>query len=312
MTPRFRGVFIYSLSNTVSPTSLPNLDMHIVPRRSVLYMPASNARALDKARSLSADCIIMDLEDAVAPTMKTEARRQAIEAVQAAGYGGREVAIRINAVDTEWFEDDLAAVIASGAHAIVLPKVEDAETVQHVADRLPEGMALWAMIETPRGVANVEGIATAHSRLQVLVMGTSDLAKELRIPHSPDRLGFLYSLSRCVAAARIAGVDIIDGVHLDIIDREGFLAVCKQGRALGFDGKSLIHPDQIEMANSVFAPDPAEVNRAKCIVAVWQEANAAGKGVAVLDGKLVENLHAAEAERVLLLTKAIEERISFS
>jgi citrate lyase subunit beta/citryl-CoA lyase len=272
-------------------------------------MPASNARALDKGRSLPADCIIMDLEDAVAPAMKIDARRQAIEAVQADGYGVREVAIRINAADTEWFEDDLAAVIASDAHAVVLPKVEDAETVQHVADRLPEGMALWAMIETPRGVANVEAIALSHSRLQVLVMGTSDLAKELRIPHRADRLGFLYSLSRCVGAARIAGLDVIDGVHLDIADKEGFSAICEQGRALGFDGKSLIHPDQIEVANRIFAPDTVEIEQAQKIVQAWDEAEAAGKGVAVLNGKLVENLHAAEAERILLLAQAIAERI---
>lgn len=283
--------------------------MHIIPRRSVLYMPANNARALDKARSLPADCIIMDLEDAVAPALKSEARQQAIAAVQADGYGLREVAIRINAVGTEWFEDDLAAVIDSDAHAIVVPKVEDAETVQHVADRLPEGMALWAMIETPRGVANVEAIAMSHSRLQVLVMGTSDLAKELRIPHHPDRLGFLYSLSRCVGAARIVGVDIIDGVHLDIADVEGFAAVCEQGKALGFDGKSLIHPGQIEVANRVFAPDVPQVEHASRVVEAWREAEAAGKGIVVLDGKLVENLHAAESERVLMLAQAIAERM---
>lgn len=286
--------------------------MHIIPRRSVLYMPASNSRALDKARSLPADCIIMDLEDAVAPAMKVDARRKAIEAVQADGYGLREVAIRINAAGTEWFEDDLAAVISSDAHAIVVPKVEDAETVQHVADRLPEGMGLWAMIETPRGVANVEAIAMAHSRLQVLVMGTSDLAKELRTPHRPDRLGFLYSLSRCVVAARIAGVDIIDGVHLDIADTEGFAAVCEQGRALGFDGKSLIHPGQIDIANGVFGPGIDETVYAERIVSAWQEAETAGKGVVVVDGKLVENLHIAEAERILLLSQAIAERSSLA
>jgi citrate lyase subunit beta/citryl-CoA lyase len=282
--------------------------MHIIPRRSVLYMPASNPRALEKAKILPADCIIMDLEDAVAPTMKAEARMLAVQAVQADGYGEREVAIRINAVGTEWFEEDLAAVIASDAHALVLPKVEDPESVQHVADRLPEGMALWAMIETPRGVANVEAIALAHSRLQVLVMGTSDLAKELRIPHHPDRLGFLYSLSRCVGAARIAGLDIIDGVHLNISDAEGFLAVCEQGKALGFDGKSLIHPDQISLANSIFAPDTKDIADAEAVFQAWHEAEAAGKGVAMLNGKLVENLHAEEAQRILMLARAIKER----
>lgn len=279
--------------------------MTIHPRRSVLYMPASNARALDKARSLPADCIIIDLEDAVAPAMKPEARQQAIAAVQAGGYGDREVAVRINAFGTPWFEDDLAAVVGTTACAVVLPKVEDAVTVQHVADQLPEGMALWAMIETPCGVANADEIALAHSRLQVLVMGTSDLAKELRVPHTADRLGFLYSLGRCVVAARMAGIDIIDGVHLEIADSSGFTAACEQGRKLGFDGKSLIHPDQIEAANRIFAPAPAEVKRARQVIAAWREATAAGHGVAVLDGKLVENLHAAEAERVLALAAAI-------
>lgn len=279
--------------------------MSIVPRRSVLYMPASNARALEKARSLPADCIIMDLEDAVAPAMKASAREQAVEAAAAGGFGQREVAIRINGVGTPWFEQDLAAVIRAPVHAVVVPKVEDAVTVQHVADQLPEGMALWAMIETPRGVANADEIALAHTRLQVLVMGTSDLAKELRVPHRPDRLGFLYSLSRCVVAARMAGIDVIDGVYLDIADSAGFSASCEQGQALGFDGKSLIHPGQIGEANRVFAPSADEVERAGRIRQAWQEAVTAGNGVAVLDGKLVENLHAEEAERVLALSAAI-------
>ncbi len=279
--------------------------MSIVPRRSVLYMPASNARALEKARSLPADCIIMDLEDAVAPAMKASAREQAVEAAAAGGFGQREVAIRINGVGTPWFEQDLAAVIRAPVHAVVVPKVEDAVTVQHVADQLPEGMALWAMIETPRGVANADEIALAHTRLQVLVMGTSDLAKELRVPHRPDRLGFLYSLSRCVVAARMAGIDVIDGVYLDIADTAGFSASCEQGRALGFDGKSLIHPGQIGEANRVFAPSADDVERAGRIRQAWQEAVTAGNGVAVLDGKLVENLHAEEAERVLALSAAI-------
>ncbi len=281
--------------------------MMITPRRSVLYMPANNARALEKARNLPADCIIMDLEDAVAPVMKTLARQQAVDAVAAGGYGKRDVAIRINALGTPWYADDLAAVMQTSVHAVVLPKVEDAVTVQHVADRLPEGMALWAMIETPRGVANAEEIALAHSRLEVLIMGTSDLAKELRVPHTPDRLGFLYSLGRCVVAARMAGIDIIDGVYLDIADAAGFAAICDQGKVLGFDGKSLIHPGQIEIANRVFAPTMVEVEQARRIVAAWNEAEASGQGVAVLDGRLVENLHATEAERILVLAAAIDE-----
>ena len=279
--------------------------MSIVPRRSVLYMPASNSRALEKARSLPADCIIIDLEDAVAPDAKVSARQQAVAAVQLGGFGHREVAIRINGEGSPWFEEDLRAVVTCPVSAVVLPKVESPETVQHVADQLPDGIAVWAMIETPRGVAHVETIAQAHARLQVLVMGTSDLAKELRIPHRADRQGFLYSLSRCVVAARMAGLDVIDGVHLDLADEEGFAAVCRQGRELGFDGKSLIHPNQITVANSTFAPSEAEVLHASRVLAAWDEACKRGSGLAVLDGKLVENLHAAEAGRILQLHQAI-------
>lgn len=280
----------------------------IQPRRSVLYMPASNARAIEKAKTLPADCIILDLEDAVAPAMKASAREQAIAAVQAGGFGARELAIRINAKDTAWFQADLAAACLSGVHAVVLPKVESEETVQQVADQLPQGMQVWAMIETPRGVQQVDNIALAHSRLSALVMGTSDLAKELRVPHRVDRLGFLYALSRTVNAARVAGIDVIDGVCLDLEDATAFLASCEHGRALGFDGKSLIHPKQIETANDVFAPSAETVLQAQRIVACWQAAVAAGQGVAVLDGKLVENLHAEEAERTLTLTSAIASR----
>lgn len=278
------------------------------PRRSALYMPASNARAIEKARQLPADCVILDLEDAVAPAQKPEARSLAVAAVQAGGFGGCEVAIRINGVGTPWFEEDLDAVLASGAQALVLPKVESAQSVQHVADQLPQGMDLWAMIETPLGVMHVEQIALAHSRLAVLVMGTSDLAKELRVPHRADRLGFLYSLSRCVVAARAAGVDILDGVYLDLADAEGFAAVCEQGRALGFDGKSLIHPGQLEVANRVFAPSAETLAHASRLLAAWEAAEAAGQGIVVLDGKLVENLHADEARRCLALGEAIARR----
>lgn len=277
----------------------------IRPRRSVLYMPANNSRALEKSRQLPADCIIIDLEDAVAPAAKAVARLQAMEAVRTGGFGSRELAVRINPEGSSWFADDLAAVAGSGVDAVVLPKVESAETVQHVADQLPEGMAVWAMIETPRGVMRVDEIARAHTRLQVLVMGTSDLAKELRVPHRADRLGFLYALSRCVVAARGAGIDVIDGVYLDLADNEGFAAICEQGKALGFDGKSLIHPGQLEQANRVFAPSKEDIDKSRRILDVWQAAEAAGAGVAVLDGRLVENLHADEARRLLALAAAI-------
>jgi citrate lyase subunit beta/citryl-CoA lyase len=268
-------------------------------------MPASNARAINKARTLPVDCVILDLEDAVAPSMKEAARVTALQAIAEGGFGDRELALRINPEGSPWFEADLEAAIASGVHAVVLPKVESAETVQHVADMLPDGMAVWAMIETPRGVQQVDVIAAAHARLAVLVMGTSDLAKEMRVPHRADRLGFLYALSRVVTAARVAGLDVIDGVYLNLQDTEGFEAICEQGRALGFDGKSLIHPDQIAVANRVFAPDAEAVNQAQRLLACWLEAEKAGEGVAVLDGKLVENLHAAEAERILALAEAI-------
>jgi citrate lyase subunit beta/citryl-CoA lyase len=279
--------------------------MSIVPRRSVLYMPANNVRALEKARSLPADCIVIDLEDAVAPSAKVDARQQAIAAIQAGGFGKREVVVRINAVGTPWFEDDLAAMITHEVAIVALPKVEDANTVVTVASRLPVTSQLWAMIETPRGVTNVEAIAAAHRRLGVLVMGTSDLAKELRVPHTPERLGLLYALERCVCAARLAGLDIIDGVHLNFKDLVEFEMLCQQGRHLGFDGKSLIHPSQIEAANRTFAPSADEVERAGRIVTAWRAVESAGLGVAVLDGKLIENLHAAEAERILLLADAI-------
>jgi len=271
-------------------------------------MPGSNARALEKARSLAADCLIFDLEDAVAPSEKINAREQVCAAVMAGGYGQREVCIRINALDSTWGREDLAAVLKTSASAVVLPKVESAEQVLAVAQSIPAAslLAIWAMIETPRGVQNVEGIALAHTRLNVLVMGTSDLAKELRVPHTADRLGFLYALSRCVLAARAAGIEIIDGVQLDLEDEAALQVACEQGKALGFDGKSLIHPKQIAVANQVFLPSAAAIENARQIIAAWKSAMQQGSGVVVVNGRLVENLHVAEAERIL----AVAENIS--
>lgn len=281
--------------------------MPIVPRRSVLYMPASNSRALEKAKTLNADCLIFDLEDAVAPAEKMIARQQACAAVDTAGYGRREVCIRINALNSAWGDADLAAVINTTAAAVVLPKVESAAEVQAVAQQIPAAskLAIWAMIETPRGVQQVEAIAAAHPRLRVLVMGTSDLAKDLRVPHRADRLGFLYSLSRCVLAARAAAIEIIDGVQLELDDEVALRTSCEQGRALGFDGKSLIHPKQIAIANEVFSPSAAAVEQAKKIITAWEAAEKAGSGVTVVDGKLVENLHVMEAKRILAVAEAI-------
>lgn len=285
--------------------------MSIRPRRSVLYMPGSNQRALEKAQTLPADVLILDLEDAVAPAQKAQARANVVAAVDSGLYGRRELVIRINGLATEWGEQDLQAVASSRAAGVCLPKVESAQQVQIVAQSLERygaaDMAIWAMMETPPGILNAAAIAAAHPRLTALVMGTSDLAKELRVPHTPDRLGFIASLSACVLAARAAGLDVLDGVHLDINDADGFRAVCEQGRALGFDGKTLIHPNQIADANAVFGPDAVSVERARRILEVWEAALHAGQGVALLDGKLVENLHAAEARRVLAIAEAIAE-----
>lgn len=270
-------------------------------------MPGSNERALEKARSLNADCLIFDLEDAVAPAEKMVARQRVCAAVNAAAYGHREVCIRINTLDSPWGKEDLTAVVNTSAAAVVLPKVESAEQVIAVANQIPDkhALAIWAMIETPRGVQNVERIAEAHPRLHVLVMGTSDLAKELRIPHSADRLGFLYALSRCVLAARAASIDIIDGVQLDLEDERALRVACEQGRHLGFDGKSLIHPKQIAVTNEIFSPSAAAIENAKQIISAWETAEKQGSGVAVVNGKLVENLHAAEAKRILAVANAV-------
>lgn len=287
--------------------------MQIRPRRSVLYMPGSNQRAMEKAKGLAADCLVLDLEDAVAPAQKVPARKLVVDAIAGGGYGSRELAIRINALDTEWGEDDLLAVAGSRAHAICLPKVESAAQVLAVANvldnlRVPAEMAIWAMLETPRGILQACAIAGAHPRLNVLVMGTSDLAKDLRVPHTPDRLGLLAALGASVLAARAYGLDILDGVHLDIVDTEGFRAICEQGRKLGFDGKTLIHPSQIEAANTVFGLSEAAIENAQRVLGVWDEAQREGRGVALLDGKLVENLHADDARRVLAIAAVIAEK----
>lgn len=282
--------------------------MTLRPRRSVLYMPGSNARALEKARTLDADSLVLDLEDAVAPDQKEAAREQVLAAVTAGGYGHREMVVRVNAFDTRWGRDDIVAFAGAPIAALCLPKVESAEEVNAVVQLLKQEkstLKLWLMAETPRGILNIDEICGAHERVEVIIMGTSDLAKELRVPHTPDRLGLQTSLQLCVLAARAHGLDILDGVYLDIKDDAGFAVACDQGVALGFDGKTLIHPSQIERANMAFAPAPDVVDRARRILDAWREAEAEGKAVAVVDGKLVENLHVAEAERHLAIYEAI-------
>jgi len=280
------------------------------PRRSVLYMPGSNARALEKARGLAADGLILDLEDAVAPDAKDEARRLVMAALAAGGYGQRELLVRVNGLATPWFHADVAAAAASGADAILIPKVESADAVRQVAAIMdaagaPAKMAIWCMMETPRGILAAEAIAQASPRLGGFVIGTSDLAKDLHAAHTPLRLPMLTALSLCVLAARAFGLAVVDGVHLDLDDAGGFEAACRQGLELGFDGKTLIHPKTIEAANRVFAPSEVELAWSRRIIAAHSEAALQGKGVVVVDGKLVENLHVESAKRVVALAEQI-------
>lgn len=283
------------------------------PRRSVLYVPGSNARAIAKARTLPADGLILDLEDSVAPSAKEGARRAVLDALRAGGFAPREVAVRVNAGATPWGADDLASAARSGADAVLLPKVESAEEVRAAERALdaagaPPALALWCTIETPRGVLDAPAIAAASARLGCLVMGTSDLVKDLRARHTPGRSEVLVALGTVLLAARANGLAALDGVHLDIADDAGFEAACRQGRDLGFDGKTLIHPRTIEVANAVFAPTEAEIAEARRIIGAHGEALAAGKGVVVVDGKLVEALHVEEARRLVALADAIAAR----
>ncbi len=282
------------------------------PRRSVLYMPGSNPRALEKARTLAADGLIFDLEDAVAPDAKETARAQVCEALQAGGYGKREILLRVNGLNTPWGYQDVVAAATSGADAILLPKVESADTVRQVeaimdAAGAPASQAIWCMMETPRGMLHAEEIAGATPRLGGFVMGTSDLAKDLHCAHTPMRLPMITSLGLCLLAARAYGLAILDGVYLDLNDDEGFAAHCQQGLEMGFDGKTLIHPKTIDVANRTFAPSEKEVEWSRKIIAAHAEAAAAGKGVVVVDGKLIENLHVVNAQRLVGLADQIAD-----
>lgn len=281
------------------------------PRRSMLYMPGSNARALEKGRGLPADALILDLEDAVAPDAKELARQQIAEAVKAGGYGQRELIVRINPLDSPWGHEDLAAISTCGADAILLPKVESAAMVhdlemQMVGAGAPGGMSIMCMMETPLGMLHAEEIAAASKRLSCLVMGTSDLVKDLQASHTDARLPVLTSMGLCLLAARAFGLAIVDGVHLNLADDAGFAEACIQGKELGFDGKTLIHPKTIAKVNEIFAPSAEEVEFSHRIIQAHAEATAAGKGVVVIDGKLIENLHVESAKRLVALAQAIE------
>jgi citrate lyase subunit beta/citryl-CoA lyase len=282
------------------------------PRRSVLYMPGANTRALEKARTLPADALIFDLEDAVAPDAKETARGNVVAAARSRAYGRREIVIRCNGLSTPWGRQDVAAIATSGADAILVPKVESAGDVANIVSLLdtagaPPSMAVWAMMETPMGVLRAGEIAAAHKRLQLFVMGTNDLVKDMRARHTPSRLPLLTALGLGMLAARAHGLAIVDGVYNDIQDIEGFRQACRHGLEMGFDGKTLIHPTQVEPCNEIFAPSPAELEMAGKIVAAFRTAQAEGKGVVTVDGRMIENLHVEQAERALGLAAAIRE-----
>ncbi len=279
------------------------------PLRSVLYMPAARASALEKAKTLPADALIFDLEDAVAPDAKAEARGMAVGAASSGAYGRRLIAIRANGLDTPWGHADLQAIAASDAAAVVLPKVESAETIRKAIGVLasagaPDNLAIWAMIETPLGVLRAEEIA-ADQRLTALVMGTSDLAVDLGAAHTPDRAPFMTSFGLVLLAGRAHGAAVLDGVHLNLADDAQFAAHCAQAAAMGFDGKTLIHPKQVEPANAAFGPSEADVENARQVVEAYEAAIASGQGVATLNGRLIENLHAEQAKRTLAMSHAI-------
>jgi citrate lyase subunit beta/citryl-CoA lyase len=287
------------------------------PRRSALYMPGSNVRALEKAKTLLCDAVILDLEDSVAPDAKVAARQQVADAVAAGGFGGREVVVRINALDTQWWRDDLTAAAKANPDAILIPKVSKPEDIQHVAAHLV-GIAadarirLWAMLETPLGIINAVAIAASavetEKKLVAIVMGTNDIAKETRARLLPGRAPMLPWLSHCLLAAHAYDLDILDGVYNDLSDIEGFRRECAQGRDLGFDGKTLIHPNQIDPCNSAFSPTPDEIEQAYRFIAAFDLPENRSKGVVQIEGRMVERLHADMARRTVAIAEAIAAR----
>ena len=283
-----------------------------MPRRSVLYLPAANARALDKARTLACDAIIFDLEDAVAPAAKADAREQLAAALQSGGYAPREVIVRVNGVATPWGEDDLRMVAAAAPDGVLFPKIDTPSDVDEciaALDRVrAEHLPIWLMIETPAGVLNAAAIATRSNRISALVLGTSDLVKELRARHTVDRANLLHAMQHVVLAARLAGIDALDGVHLDFRNLETLRQAALAARDMGYDGKTLIHPSHIDIANEVFGVEAEALAHAERVLEAWRTAAAQGSGVAELDGQLIENLHAAAAERTLQFAAAIAER----
>ncbi len=284
------------------------------PRRSVLYMPGANTRALEKAKSLPADSLILDLEDAVAPDAKVAARANILAALES-GFGYREAVVRINSLNTAWGLDDLKAFVNSKADAIVLPKIESAAQVQEVATLLQQlnasaNLTIWAMIETPLAIFKLQEIASSHPLLEALVLGTSDLVKDLHARHTINRVETQTALSLSVLAARAYGLCVLDGVHLSLDDEAGLKQSCIQGRDMGFDGKTLIHPNQIALANEIFGPSAIEISDAQEKIAAYEAAIKAGTGIAVLNGKLIEELHIQDAKRILALASAIASALN--
>jgi citrate lyase subunit beta / citryl-CoA lyase len=280
------------------------------PRRSVLYMPGANERALDKAKTLPADALILDLEDAVAPDAKVAARSNVCAAAVSGEYGSREITIRVNSIETEWHAEDLRAVAEAGPSGVVVPKINSVADVHQIEKGLeaagaPDHTMIWAMVETPVAMLHAEEIAQSSDRLAVLVMGTNDLAKELHAEHVPGREPLLTGLGLCLLAARATGKVILDGVYNDIKNEGGFAAECLQGRQLGFDGKTLIHPSQLEPCNRAFAPSEDEIASSREIIDAFEAATAEGKGVVTVNGRMIENLHVDNARRVLAVAAAI-------
>lgn len=276
------------------------------PTRSVLYIPGSKDRALEKARGLPVDAIIFDLEDAVTPEAKVEARATLKAALEADGYARKLKIIRINGLDTEWGKGDVEALRDAKCDAFLLPKVNGAADIDALAAMLPEGRDIWAMMETPKGILHAEEIA-AHPRVTGFVAGTNDLAKELNCRYRADRLPMQMALQMIMLAARAHGVTAIDGVYNQFKDQDGLRAECEQGRDMGFDGKTLIHPDQVAVTNECFAPSEAEIDLARRQIAAFEEVEKSGQGVAVVDGKIVENLHVETARKILALAEAVAQ-----
>tara|TARA_B100000686_G_C16770008_1_gene964449 strand:- start:1516 stop:2376 length:861 start_codon:yes stop_codon:yes gene_type:complete len=286
--------------------------MKIIPRRSVLYVPGVNSKALKKAEQLPCDGLIFDLEDAIAPESKKIARKIILEAISDSRYGYREIVVRLNPFDTEWGREELPVFARSNADALLFPKIESIGQVEEILFQLDAAggshMPIWLMVETPRAVLDIDRIASSSDRIACLVMGTSDLVNELRGRHVETRQNISYSLQRTILVARSNRIGILDGVHLDFKDQDSFRIICESARDMGFDGKTLIHPLQVDAANEVFGVSPQDFEQAQQLLSVWKKAQASGKGVAVVDGRLVENLHIEEAKRIVEMQRLLESR----